>query len=49
MILQDVVENIVEIKDSLIDCNAGCLLPFQQYFSYIVMAIAPIHDFLEFF
>ena len=35
MILQDVVENIVEIKeDSLIDCNAGCLLPFSTIFQF---------------
>ena len=34
MILQDFVENIVEKRriDSLIDCNAGCLLPFSTVF-----------------
>ena len=26
-----------------------CLTPFSQYFSYITVASAPIHAFLEFF
>ena len=36
------------LSDWLIDCMVFISI-FQQYFSYIIVASAPIHAFLEFF